>query len=253
MSRSANSDSEDDSRSKKKPKRTGPSLLQLEREKYMSGGAATKGKKAKREEVDLTDVLEGFKKRVIEAKVNAPEPVALEEKAVGWDEEDDDEDWLGHSLVFRKDATLDRRKSFLTAPATHVTFKSPNLILHRLTDTIDEYVSIDPLSKNTMDLHELKAKADNAGRKYPGEKRDEGDRRGGDSRRGGAGGGRGGGRGGRGRERVDRGGGFGEKNEKDNRDGGRSNQSGEEDGRTQGRSTTGASWKQDRVGQRDLA
>ncbi|KAL8283132.1 hypothetical protein RQP46_005910 [Phenoliferia psychrophenolica] len=222
----------DDEGTKKKPKRTGPSLLQLEREKYMKGGAVTKGKKAK-EEIDLTSVLEGFKKRVLEAKDAAPAPEPLTEKAVGWDDDEDeadDEDWLGHTLVFRKDATLDRH-------------------------TIDEYVSIDPLSKNSATLDELKAKSDNKGRQYPGDKPEGSGRGGGGQSRGGGGQSRGGG--GfrdRGRDERERGGG------RDDRGGGgggerreRGNQWGDSDDRAQGRSTTGASWKKDRVSTGDLA
>lgn len=84
-------DDSDDEGAKKKPKRTGPSLLQLEREKYMQG-SATKGKKVKREETDLTDVLEGFKKRILDAKIAAPPAEPIEEKAVGWDDDGHEED-----------------------------------------------------------------------------------------------------------------------------------------------------------------
>lgn len=66
------SDSEEESTKKKvkKPKRAGPSLLQLEREKYLKSSNATKatvdekGKAVKREEPDLLDALAGFRTRV---------------------------------------------------------------------------------------------------------------------------------------------------------------------------------------------
>lgn len=71
----------------KKAKRVGPSLLQLEREKYLKTSNATttssstksseKGK-AKREDADLEDVLAGFRTRVQgavkTAKLTVPEP-----------------------------------------------------------------------------------------------------------------------------------------------------------------------------------
>lgn len=151
-----------------------------------------------------------------------------------------DEDWMGHTLVFRKDATLDRR-ALEPAPTR---YKQLTLTI---ADTIDEYVSIDPLSKNTLSLDELKVKSDNSGRKYPTAKED-GDRRGGGSGRGGGGANRGGG--GfrdRGRdERGDRGGGFGGGDRRE-----RNTQFGDDDRGPAGRSTSGASWKTDRVN--DLA
>lgn len=90
MTRREGGGSDDEGGKAKKPKRTGPSLLQLEREKYTQGSAVTKGKKPRREELDLTDVLDGFKKKILEAKATAPPPEPLEEKAVGWDEEEDE-------------------------------------------------------------------------------------------------------------------------------------------------------------------
>ncbi|KAI5475741.1 Peptidyl-prolyl cis-trans isomerase, cyclophilin-type [Pseudohyphozyma bogoriensis] len=155
MSRRGDASDDEDSRKAKKPKRTGPSLLQLEREKYASAG---KGKKRKGEDDDLMSALEGFKSRVLGAKASEGMEVEEEEKEAKegggglWDDEleDDDGSWLSHSLVFRKDATLDRH-------------------------SIDEYSVHDPLAKTNMSLEEMKSKADNATRKYAGE-RERGER-----------------------------------------------------------------------------
>lgn len=112
-------DDEASAKASKKPKRTGPSLLQLEREKYLQKGAAStrggsKGKKGRVEE-DLTDALAGFKSKLIDAVANAPEEEVAVEAVDGYagevDDDDDENDagWLSHALVFRKDATQDRR------------------------------------------------------------------------------------------------------------------------------------------------
>lgn len=74
----------------KKAKRTGPSLLQLEREKYAnkakgSGGSGSKsydskGKVVKREEPGLMEQLEGFRSKVL-ASLPEDEPTEGEEGA----------------------------------------------------------------------------------------------------------------------------------------------------------------------------
>lgn len=124
MAGAGSDDDEVSAKAAKKPKRTGPSLLQLEREKYLQKGAAStrggaKGKKGRTEE-DLTDALAGFKSKLMEAVANAPEEEPEQEAPVdGYagavDEDDDESDagWLSHALVFRKDATQDRRACFL--------------------------------------------------------------------------------------------------------------------------------------------
>ncbi|KAG0656447.1 small nuclear ribonucleoprotein 35kDa (U11 U12) [Rhodotorula mucilaginosa] len=188
MSGKADSDDEDGGKKKKKQKRTGPSLLQLEREKYLRGGNASssRGSKGKRraggdEDEDVLDALEGFRSKLFEAAKSAPPPKKASrgdgeddesqdgaegkpEKLHGIDLNDDEldddlDDWMSHSLKFRKDATLD---------------------LHQA----DEYAVVDPLAKNSMTLEEMRGKADNRGqRKYAGDRdrdrdRDErGDRR----------------------------------------------------------------------------
>lgn len=81
--------SDDEGSATKKPKRTGPSLLQLERDKYMRGGAVSRGGKGKRragagEEEDVLDALAGFRSKLSEAAKAAP-------KAGGLDEEGDEE------------------------------------------------------------------------------------------------------------------------------------------------------------------
>lgn len=73
------------------------------------------------------------------------------------------DDWMTHSLKFRKDATLD---------------------LHQA----DEYSVVDPLAKNSLTLDEMRGKADNRGeRRYAGDRdRDRrGDRRDRDERQAG--------------------------------------------------------------------
>jgi hypothetical protein len=78
MARGGNdSDDEGSGKKAKKAKRTGPSLLQLEREKYMQGrGAAAKGKRG--DNSDLDGILAGFRTKIREAK--AVEPQEEEEK-----------------------------------------------------------------------------------------------------------------------------------------------------------------------------
>lgn len=70
MSRGGNDSDEDETvRKAKKPKRTGPSLLQLEREKYASG------KKSKsKDDSDTLDVLDSFRSRLFQAQADASEP-----------------------------------------------------------------------------------------------------------------------------------------------------------------------------------
>lgn len=81
--------SDDEAPSSKKKKRSGPSLLQLEREKYLKSGASsgsgasasgsktTRGKrKAGGDEEDLMSVLEGFRSKISEAARSAPALVA---------------------------------------------------------------------------------------------------------------------------------------------------------------------------------
>lgn len=79
MSGKADSDDEDGGK-KKKQKRTGPSLLQLEREKYLRGGNAssTRGKGKRRagadDDEDVLDALEGFRSKLFEAAKSALPP-----------------------------------------------------------------------------------------------------------------------------------------------------------------------------------
>lgn len=78
MSKSADSDEDD---KPKKAKRSGPSLLQLEREKYLKGGNATsaaaskvsRGKrKATDDDDDVLSALDGFRKKLGQASKSAP-------------------------------------------------------------------------------------------------------------------------------------------------------------------------------------
>lgn len=77
MAKGGHSSDEEEGKKSKKAKRTGPSLLQLEREKYKRGTAAAtkgvdaKGKKVRREDEGLDEALAGFKSRILEAKSSA--------------------------------------------------------------------------------------------------------------------------------------------------------------------------------------
>ncbi|BGP21573.1 peptidyl-prolyl cis-trans isomerase, cyclophilin-type [Rhodotorula toruloides] len=227
MTGRAGSDDEETGKATK-AKRNGPSLLQLEREKYLRGGAKAtgKGKKRANDEDDVLNALEGFRSKLFQAAKTAPKDEAAEEdkpeKLYGIDLNDDEleedtEGWMTHSLKFRKDATQD---------------------LHAL----DEYAVVDPLAKNSMTLDEMKNKANNRGaRRYAGEEREE--RRGG----GGAPTASGSGsryEGGRDRDRGDRYGGGGR--ERGDRYSGR-------DERERSRPEVRGDWKQARVSTSDLA
>ncbi|GAA5903320.1 hypothetical protein JCM8208_002273 [Rhodotorula glutinis] len=226
----------------KKPKRTGPSLLQLEREKYLRNSAKppSKGKRrAGDDDDDVLSALEGFRSKLFEAGRAAPSVTKKGGERVDGDEgrlhgidlnddelEDDDEGWMAHSLKFRKDATMDRH-------------------------TADEYELVDPLAKNALTLDEIRAKADSGRRRYPGE-RDEG-RGGGGGGRGEGSSSRGGGGGAGGRERYEGAGrGGGERYGGGGGGGGRDRHGDGGFGGSRGERAQG-NWKQDRVSTMDLA
>ncbi|GAA5909078.1 uncharacterized protein JCM6883_002598 [Sporobolomyces salmoneus] len=244
LSKSADSD-EDEAKKSKKPKRSGPSLLQLEREKYLKAGSATapsskvsKGKRKVDDDADVLSALDGFRKKLGQASSkSAPEPKEEDqadrrEKLHGIDlnddelEDDDDIDlWAAasaHSLKFRKDATLDQHN-------------------------IDEYSVVDPLAKESRTLDEMKVRAANSStRRYAGDRERD------DSNRGGGGSSRAGGSGGdRDRRRDDRSSGGGgrdryEDRRRDNRrDGGGSSRG--------DRPEVQGNWKKDRISTADLA
>ena len=180
---------------KRKAKESGAALLAAERAKYNRGGRSigrsnggggssmggTRGKR-KQDDVELLDVLEGFRSRVraataqvgdsTEADVDgdtAGEPVVINGYAGEILEADDtDEGWLSHTLKFRKDATMDQHN-------------------------INEYEVIDPRAQN-MTLED--AKRHEARIKRQSEQRNNGQRTAGgreerdarDRGRGGAGG-----------------------------------------------------------------
>ncbi|GAA6059868.1 hypothetical protein JCM10212_007073 [Sporobolomyces blumeae] len=214
----------------KKAKRAGPSLLQLEREKYLKNGSSSsskisKGKrKADDDDSDVLSALDGFRKKLSEASRAAPAPKGDEdgepkrEKLHGIDlnddelEDDDVDLWAAasaHSLKFRKDATLDQHN-------------------------IDEYAVVDPLAKETRTLEEMKTRAGNSSsRRYAGEER------GSDRRDGGRGGDR------RRYDESSRGGGS-------RYQGGRDRERFEDRRRDEGRGF-GGDWKKDRVSTADLA
>ncbi|GAA5945042.1 hypothetical protein JCM3775_004268 [Rhodotorula graminis] len=227
--------SDDAASTAKKPKRTGPSLLQLEREKYLRGAAKPPIKGKRRagggggdDDDDVLSALEGFRSKLFEAGRAAPAAKKGSERQGEDDEgrlhgidlnddelDDDDEGWMAHSLKFRKDATMDRH-------------------------TADEYELVDPLAKNALTLDEIRAKADSGRRRYPAESRGEGS-----SSRGGGGGGGGGGR-----ERYDAGGRGG--GERYGGGGGRDRPGDGGFGGSRGDRARG-DWKQDRVSTMDLA
>ncbi|GAA5997370.1 uncharacterized protein JCM10292_000212 [Rhodotorula paludigena] len=232
----------------KKPKGSGPSLLQLEREKYSAGGKASRGGKRRAgDDDDVMSALEGFRSKLFQAAKSAPKEDEVEEEAKekereererlhGIDLNDDElaedtEGWMTHSLKFRKDATLDQH-------------------------SIDEYAVVDPLAKNSLTLDEMRGKDQAQRRRYPGEPdrdRGEGSSRGGgrDDRRGGGGGrnryeggsGRYGGGGGGGG-----GGGYG-RDGRDNRGGDRGSGYGQREDRPEVR----GDWKKDRMSTSELA
>lgn len=173
---------DDNSKLRKKLKRVGPSLLELQRAKY------SKGKQGKKVDTSIDETmkeLENFRAKILGTTRVATIETDISPGTGTFDQQEEEvgeEDFLGHILRFRKDQTLDRH-------------------------SIDEYDTIDPLAKNTLSLEELKTKSDNSGgRKYAGE------RIGGGSRGGGGGGGGGGGerRGGERREGREGRGQFGE-------------------------------------------
>lgn len=65
MARAEAGTEEDGKKAKSKAKRSGPSLLQLEREKYTKGAAASR--KGKKEDLDLGDALAGFRAKLFAA------------------------------------------------------------------------------------------------------------------------------------------------------------------------------------------
>lgn len=217
-------DDEEEGKKAKKPKRSGPSLLQLEREKYTKGAAAGK-KKEKKDDLDLGDALAGFRAKLFAAGTGPADEQADEEErdptmhGIALDEDDDDEGWLSHSLKFRKDATMDQH-------------------------TTDEYAVHDPLAKNDMSLSEMQEKRDQK-RRYPA------DKEGGGSRGGRDGGGR---RDDWRREegrREGQGRGYGDREGRSGGGGGGGGSGGH--GGDAGRSTAGGSWKEQRVGRESLA
>ncbi|GAA6006661.1 hypothetical protein JCM10207_005010 [Rhodosporidiobolus poonsookiae] len=246
MSGKPTSDDEDTASSKKK-KRTGPSLLQLERDKYLRGGAssssststASRGKRKANDEDDVLSVLDSFRSKLIEAARSAPGEMDVDEageddaerreKLHGIDlnddeMDDDDAGWLTHALKFRKDATLDQHH-------------------------IDEYAVVDPLAKNTHTLDEMRGRAEAQRRKYAGEGSGR-DRERGDERRGGGGGSSRYGGGGGGGDRYGGGGGGSRGGDRDRYGGG-----GRSDRRDSGRDRpeVRGDWKKDRVSTADLA
>jgi peptidyl-prolyl cis-trans isomerase SDCCAG10 len=92
----------------------GAALLAAEREKFAKRNPPrVKGKR--KEEVQLSDIVEGFRGRLRQAWEDAPEepsqsPEERPEGETGEAEEGSsgDEGWLSHSLRFRRDVTHER-------------------------------------------------------------------------------------------------------------------------------------------------
>jgi len=104
MARGGGGDNDETGKKAKKPKRTGPSLLQLEREKYTKGGAASR-KKEKKEDVDLGDALAGFRAKLFAAGTEEPKEKADDDERdptmYGILLDDADGDVSGHERIWR--------------------------------------------------------------------------------------------------------------------------------------------------------
>lgn len=173
MSKRHGSDDEDEPKAKKQKKSglDGAALLAARRAQFagMQRGAPApagdrKGKavaKAEDEE-SLGNMLNAFRSRLAGARDTAP---AESGEAFGGDDDrdefDDNEDvdddtWLAHKLVFRKDATLERQ-------------------------ALEEYETIDPLARSRDTLAEIEkqherrdrvaSRSNASGRMYPGDER----------------------------------------------------------------------------------
>ncbi|MBW0493373.1 hypothetical protein O181_033088 [Austropuccinia psidii MF-1] len=149
--RDSDLDSEDDAKSpEKKPKKSksahdGYSLLQAERDRFKARGAVEKpGKSKKTDGEEVLSILDGFRKKLREAKPEwkdlkdsvrvdgyAGEVDPSQDGVLG-DLDGDDEGWMTHELKFRKDATADLHKA-------------------------DEYSVVDPLAERKYTLDELEA------------------------------------------------------------------------------------------------
>lgn len=127
---------------KRKAGHDGHSLLEEERRRYQT---SMKAKKNPGGDGDVLSILDGFRKRLREAKP-VSKPVEATDRVDGYagevdpsldgvlgDVDGDDDGWMAHSLQFRKDATAD---------------------LHK----VDEYAVIDPLLERKMTLGELEAR-----------------------------------------------------------------------------------------------
>lgn len=136
MTRQAGSPDAEASTSKKK-KESGAALLAAERAKYQKGGRAIgkEGKKRREEDDDIMSALDGFRSKLKAAVTDQQAEEPMDEREDGYageilEGDDNDEGWLGHSLRFRKDATMDQH-------------------------TLDEYEVIDPRAQG-MTLDEAK-------------------------------------------------------------------------------------------------
>lgn len=136
MTRQAGSPGQE-SRDLKKPKESGAALLAAERAKYQKGGRAIgkEGKRRRTEDEDVMSALDGFRTKIRAAVNDGGEESVVGESEDGYageilEGDDNDEGWLGHSLRFRKDATIDQH-------------------------TLDEYEVIDPRTQG-MTLEEAK-------------------------------------------------------------------------------------------------
>lgn len=166
MSKRSPSPDDEEAGSKKRKRAAGPSLLQLEREKYKRGARSVKGK-GKREaddddEDDIMASLNSFRSKIAQAAADGDDAQDETDEGYAGEVIDDlnggDEGWLGHRLRFRKDVTLDRH-------------------------TVDEYEVVDPLAKSSMTLDEIRQRKDQRSRKYAEDEPRRRDGGGGDSER----------------------------------------------------------------------
>ncbi|KAL0076315.1 peptidyl-prolyl isomerase cwc27 [Phycomyces blakesleeanus] len=167
---------EEDAKKKKKEKKK--SLLELEREKYLSRGAALKGglkaRKANKSEDDTFKKLMAFQKRLSNVDVSKGEqeegekeepPCKLHSvpgcescKSITVEEQPEtDEGWMSHQLVFGKD------------------YKGKDLMQRK--ETVDDYVVIDPRERGAKAKEEeylrKKSQKSNVGEVFRKRERDD--------------------------------------------------------------------------------
>ncbi|KAI9007905.1 hypothetical protein CLU79DRAFT_829608 [Phycomyces nitens] len=166
---------EDDEKNKKKKKEKKKSLLDIEREKYLSRGAALKGglkaRKANKIEDDTFKKLMAFQKKIsnvdtLNEDKREEEPPCKLHSVPGCescksitveDQSETDEGWMSHQLVFGKD------------------YKGKDLMQRK--ETVDDYVVIDPRERGAKAKEEeylrKKSQKTNVGEAFRKKERDD--------------------------------------------------------------------------------